>query len=280
MGAARREKVPKEGWVRTCPVPSWLPALQETWKLEDKSGKGTAPSGPGLGCLTGRSPGCLVSDPAGAAEAQQRYPGSEPQPLTSLPGRLASRRFSAPPPPPEAGPRRALPCLGGLGASGERAAGQAQSPSLPGRGRGPCSFLEAAPSERVGRGPVASVHREWGPRSTQCLASLLRAGRAQGRPKVQSGLSARPVGTSGKESKNGKSRGVCARGRRRPGARAALGPTWGEEKLRRASTASAGASVRLRGRDCAWRGGTSRAPTGSVGALDGMRGRGTHWGVS
>lgn len=44
-----------------------------------------------------------------------------------------------------------------------------------------------------------------GPRSARRLASLLRAERAQGRPEVRSGLSARPVRPSGKEEEIGRS---------------------------------------------------------------------------
>lgn len=185
MGA-RGGKGCRRGWVRARPVPARVPAFQETWKPKIKVRRDRCPEPGAWVPGWALSPGYLGGDPAGANAARRRNPGSEPQPRTSdfqLCRPLLRQSTGRLCPAPGARPR--------------------QSPRLPARrrGRAPSSrLLGAALSERSGRGGRAASARCWGPRSAGRLASLLRAERAQGRPKVRSGLSARPVRPSGKEN--------------------------------------------------------------------------------
>lgn len=74
------------------------------------------------------------------------------------------------------------------------------------------SYAQLPESEAAAEGRRPLPAGDGGRRSDRLLASLLRAERAQGRPKVRSGLSARPVRASGKEDENGRSQVVCVWG--------------------------------------------------------------------
>lgn len=208
-GERAERKGARQGWVRARQVPAGVLALQETWKPKIKVGRVRCPRA--RAWRPGRAPSrrCLGSDPAGAAEARRGRAQSRSLGLAlPAPGSAAVLAFAAP---SEAGPRRAPPAQGAAGTQGE---GVRLGPQPPAPRRGQCSFLEAAsaaPGEGGGGGrPAASARRGWGPRSAGRLAASHREG--AGRPKVRSGLSARPVRASGKEDENGTSQVVCVLG--------------------------------------------------------------------
>lgn len=113
---------------------------------------------------------------------------------------------------------------------GERAPGRIRSPQTLRRGRGPCSFLEAAArsSERA-QGPrrlVASAHWRNTAWSAQCSILLLRSERAAGRPKVQGSLSAPPVQPNREEHTKERARAYARVSCDGGGTRIALSRIW------------------------------------------------------
>lgn len=192
---AHEGRAPKERvWVRARPVPAWVPVLRETWKPQIKVRRVRYPAGHSLMPGWALSLGCLGSDPAGAAAARRRDPARSRSLGRALPAAslLGDSQLGR----PVRKQARGTLCPV-QGAARTRAPGRARSPQPYGRGRGPCSFLEAAP-----RG----FRRALGPRragglcppglgTKECPVPGLGASRREGsgRPKVRSALSARPA---------------------------------------------------------------------------------------
>lgn len=183
-------------------------------ETQNKSGKGNGAQQAREGARLVQLSGLPGSDQAGATAARRRDPSraaASEQPSSHL----AWWRLSATPPLSRwmSGMLSALLrlCRG----PGERAPGWIPSPWPLRRGRGPCSFLEAAArsSERAQRQRrlVASAHWKNATGSARSPAPLLlQSERAAGRPKVQGSLSAPPVQPNRKEHREGTSWGVCA----------------------------------------------------------------------
>lgn len=155
--------------------------------------------------------GLPESDQAGATAARRRD-GSRAAASDQPSSHLASRWLSAMQP-----LSRGLGCfLPSLSCTEDQGKGLPAGSTALGplrRGRGPCSFLEAAArsSERAQRQRrlVASAHWRNATGSARSPAPLLRLVRAASRPKVQGNLSASPIQPNRKEHQEGTSWGVC-----------------------------------------------------------------------
>lgn len=187
--------------------------------------------------------GGLGSDPAGAAEARRRDPRSETQPPTS--------DFQLRRPLPRQAPDALCPTQGAA-ETGGKGAWIHQSPLLLPEAVGAMPVppggterLQASAAAAEGRRPLLA---EDGDQPAPGLAASRREG--TGRPKVRSGLSARPVCPSGEEATREQPGRLCAFGDG--------GAIWGQENLRGASAVKAGSMGE----------GFLCTPPGSVGGKD------------